>query len=90
MDERTVRQHHEIIITARNRLVAGGISKIRFFSAETVAAESLAGLLVIKGEGLFVESLDAAKGELLVKGKINSASYGEFKDNKTFLKGLIR
>ena len=90
MDERTVKRQHELILSSRNKLSATGVSRIRFFSADTVAAESACGLMVVKGEGLFVESLDAGEGLLLVKGKINSVSYGEFKDGKSFLKRLLK
>ena len=90
MDEIRANKKHELNISSRNKLTATGISKIRFFSSETVAAESSDGLLIIKGEGLFVESLDSKEGILLVKGKINSASYGEFKDSKSFWGRLIK
>ena len=90
MDERTVKRQHELILSSRNKLSATGVSKIRFFSSDTVAAESACGIMVVKGEGLFVESLDAGEGLLLVKGKINSVSYGEFKDGKSFLKRLLK
>lgn len=90
MEELRAKERHELNIFSRNRLTAAGVSKIRFFSSETVAAESSCGLIVIKGEGLFVESLNSADGMLVVKGKINSASYGEFKDGRSFLKRLLK
>ena len=90
MEEIRAKARHNLNIQSRNLLTASGVSKIRFFSADTVAAESTCGLLVVKGEGLFVESLDSAEGLLTVKGKINSASYGEFKDGKSFLKRLLK
>lgn len=90
MEDTRAKGRHELNILSRNQLTATGVNKIRFFSSETVAAESLCGLMVIKGEGLFVESLSSAEGLLLVKGRINSVSYGEFKDGKSFFKRLLK
>ena len=90
MEDPRTKTRHNLNIQARSLLTATGVSKIRFFSDDTVAAESSCGLLVVKGEGLYVESLDSAEGLLTVKGKINSASYGEYKDGKSFLKRLLK
>ena len=90
MEERMAKRQHELMVSSRNKLTATGISKIRFFSADTVAAESTNGLMIVKGEGLYVDSLNSTEGVLLVKGKVNSVSYGEFKDGKSFFKRLLK
>lgn len=83
-------QQHSLNIASRQKLSATGVTKIKFFSPETVAAETNVGILVIKGVELFVESLDSATGELLVKGKICAVSYSENNEGKSLLKRLIK
>lgn len=90
MPEQVKAQPHSVNIQSRQKLCAAGVSKIKFFSPETVAAETVDGVLIVKGEELFVESLDSQTGELLVKGKINGISYAESKDGKSFLKRIIK
>lgn len=81
---------HSLIINDRSELTADGVRKIKFFSAETVAAETECGVLVIKGSELFVESLDSENGRLYVKGNINSAAYSGDGKEKSFFARIFK
>lgn len=66
---------HTICIENRAVLTATGVERIEFFSDEVISAQTADGRLNIKGEGLYVENLNAESGELLVKGKVIALSY---------------
>ena len=66
---------HYIQIDNREKLVAGGVDRVDFFSAELITAHTADGRLNIKGEGLYIENLNAESGELLVKGRVVALSY---------------
>ena len=53
------------------------ISRVDFFSEELITAQTDQGQLHIKGEGLHIENLDSASGELLARGKVAAISYTE-------------
>ena len=56
---------------------ATGVSRVDFFSEELITAQTDQGQLHIKGEGLHIENLDSASGELLARGKVAAISYTE-------------
>lgn len=66
---------HVLCIDNRERLTASGVERIEFSSGELISARTADGEMHVKGEGLFIESLSAESGELLVKGKILAVSY---------------
>ena len=66
---------HYIQIDNREKLIAGGVDRVDFFSAELITAHTADGRLNIKGEGLYIENLNAESGELLVKGRVIALSY---------------
>ena len=58
---------HTLQIENRTRLVAAGVERVDFFSDELITAQTSDGRMHIKGEGLYIENLNAETGELLVK-----------------------
>ena len=68
---------HSLQIENREKLVATGVERIHFFSAELITAQTGDGRLHIKGEGLYIENLNADTGELLVKGRVLALSYAD-------------
>ena len=48
-----------------------------FFSDELITAQTSDGRMHIKGEGLYIENLNAETGELLVKGRVIALSYDD-------------
>ena len=68
---------HTLQIENRTRLVAAGVERVDFFSDELITAQTSDGRMHIKGEGLYIENLNAETGELLVKGRVIALSYVE-------------
>ena len=75
MAQQSGTKKHYIQIDNREKLIAGGVDRVDFFSAELITAHTADGRLNIKGEGLYIENLNAETGELLVKGRVIALSY---------------
>lgn len=68
---------HTLQIENRTRLVAAGVERVDFFSDELITAQTSDSRMHIKGEGLYIENLNAETGELLVKGRVIALSYDD-------------
>lgn len=68
---------HTLEIDNRTRLVTTGVERVDFFSDALITAQTADGRLHIKGEGLYIENLNADTGELLVKGRVIALSYAD-------------
>ena len=68
---------HRLTLEGRGKLTATGIRRVDFFSDELITAQTSDGRMHIKGEGLYIENLNAETGELLVKGRVIALSYDD-------------
>ncbi len=68
---------HTLEIDNRVRLVATGVERVDYFSEDLITAQTSDGRMHIKGEGLYIENLNAETGELLVKGRVIALSYAD-------------
>ena len=66
---------HEIKLMNRETLYLSGIKKIENFDDAEFQLESVMGTILIKGLNLEILLLDTDKGEIRIKGKINSINY---------------
>lgn len=82
--------HHSLHIEDRAALRATGVLRVEFFSPQLIALETSLGPLRVRGEGLSVESLDHATGELLARGRVLALSYGEGKQGGSLFSRLFR
>ena len=90
MQEQQVMRTHKLEVIAREKICATGVQKIEYFSPEAVAAKTSCGKLIIKGSNLYVESLNAETGDLLIRGRVNEIIYTENDDEKNWLKRLFK
>ena len=69
-----------------------GVRDIERFDEEEVVVNTELGLLSIKGQGLHLNKIDVADGELSVEGQIDSLGYEDqhFSDKGGFLAKLFR
>ena len=72
---------HEVKIINRESLYLSGIMKIDNFDDTEFFLHSVMGEILVKGEKLEVTLLDTDKGDVRIKGKINSISYTNSKKN---------
>ena len=76
-------RNHDISILNRNSLSITGIKKIITLENDNFLLDSMCGRISIKGSNLEVLMLDTDKGDLKLKGKIDSISYSDSKrENK--------
>lgn len=68
-------QKHEIVLSARKKLVMNGVCDVLSFDEYTVRLETVCGELEICGENLKVSSLDTNKGDIVLDGDIESVIY---------------
>lgn len=68
---------NQMIVTERKNITINGVKKIESFDNEEFLMDTNLGCLVIKGESLEIIKLDTYKGNVAIKGLINSFSYIE-------------
>ena len=74
---------HDIKLLNRNILSLSGIKKIINFDKSEFILSSVEGTILIKGNDLEVLLLDTDKGEVKIKGRVNSIIYSDSKkENK--------
>lgn len=66
---------HNIIMESRKSLRISGVKDIDSFTENRVILDTVMGELVIKGNDLHVNTLEAQTGDFYMTGEINSLSY---------------
>lgn len=81
---------HKIKICARNRTIISGITNVE--SATEAGAVLYIGklILTLEGEGLNVQKIDVATGDVEILGTIKSLKYSDTKKKGGFLKKLVK
>ncbi len=88
--EKTSDKNHEIKIKSRENFYANCVSKIEYASPEIIVLETSMGRLSVKGEKMFVDSLNSETGELLLKGDIKAVMYHEKESNEKWIKRIFK
>lgn len=66
---------HSLTLEKRNKMQLTGVTEVISFDELTIAADTDCGIIVIKGEGLHISSLDLDKGNMSLDGSIDSVVY---------------
>jgi sporulation protein YabP len=90
MPDQVRQRPHNLILNNREKLSATGIERIEYFSPEAVAARTPRGKMIVKGENLYVENLEAETGDMLVRGTIREIVYEENDSEKSILRKLFK
>lgn len=77
--------YHNLILKDRKHLEISGIKQIDHFDEEEFLLESVQGWLEITGSELMLDKLDKERGEVMIKGNIESISYISAKKTKESL-----
>ena len=67
--------YHNIVMKERKYLEVSGIKRIDHFDEEEFLMESVQGWIEIEGKELTLDKLDKDRGEVVIKGHINSIIY---------------
>ncbi len=68
-------RHHSLEMEDRKNLTLTGVKSIESFDSEEFLVETSLGFLLITGKGLSLGKMDTEKGDLLIKGIIESMTY---------------
>ncbi|MBR6115188.1 MAG: sporulation protein [Oscillospiraceae bacterium] len=66
-----------LILEDRKRLSVSGVEEVAGFDDTFVRARTVLGDLLVRGEGLHVETLSVDDGELVITGTISDLEYEE-------------
>lgn len=67
--------YHNLILKDRKYLEISGVKQIEHFDEEEFLIESVQGWIEIEGNELVLDKLDKERGDVLIKGNIESISY---------------
>lgn len=84
------REPHELRLDARSRLSVSGVREVESFDENTVVLNTVGGLLIVRGDGLHLQSLSIDGGQVSVLGRIDALSYEELQKAGGFFKRLLR
>lgn len=68
---------HKIVLTDRGRLEITGVEEVESFDENTIIMSTSQGNLIVRGEGLHIETLSLDGGALKVDGAVESLTYEE-------------
>lgn len=68
---------HKIALTDRGRLEITGVEEVESFDENTIIMSTSKGNLIVRGEGLHIETLSLDGGALKVEGRVESLTYEE-------------
>ena len=68
---------HKITLLQRERLEITGVEEVESFDEGTIIMSTNLGALIVRGEGLHIETLSLDGGALKVEGRVESLTYEE-------------
>lgn len=77
MEQRLSEGKHTLMLEKRSRLTLTGVLEVISFDELSVIADTDCGVIVVKGEGLHIDSLNLEKGDMSLEGTVDSLTYEE-------------
>lgn len=68
---------HKVTLVQRERLEITGVEEVESFDESTIIMSTNLGALIVRGEGLHIETLSLDGGALKVEGRVESLTYEE-------------
>lgn len=81
--------YHNIVMKDRKDVQISGVKLIDHFDEEEFLIESVQGWVEILGKELSLDKLDKEKGEVIIKGHIDSITYTSSQKTKESLFGKL-
>lgn len=85
-----VLKHTTLTIKERSSVTADGVENVLGFDETYVALSTVAGKIIIEGQGLKIENLSKDHGEILISGRISGVFYEEKKTPKGILARIFK
>ena len=80
----------DITVTSREKLTATGVYEVTGFDELQIEAKTAQGMLLVRGNGLHIDSFDADVGELVLSGRIDGMVYCDREPKRGFWAGLLK
>ena len=80
---------HKLALAGRRKLTVSGVSDVESFEETAVVLHTVAGVLVIRGEGLHLQKLSLDGGEVRVDGQVDLIAYEKPASGGSFLSRLF-
>lgn len=90
MEEKQLPGNHKIEIQDRKQSRFTGVKEVVSFDAKEVVLDTVMGILIIRGDGLFIKRLTVEKGEVDLTGQVDSLVYSGRTGQESLLKRLFR
>ena len=68
---------HQVILKNREKVMVSGAAEVDSFDEHQVVLITELGVLVIKGSGLHIQSLNVESGDVSIDGRIEAVDYIE-------------
>ena len=90
MEQRTDGKH-TLMLEKRGKMTLTGVLEVISFDEMSIIADTDCGVLVIKGDGLHIDSLNLEKGDMTLDGNVDSIVYEDsFSAKGSFFGKLFR
>ena len=76
-DRQQVASAHKLFLQGRKQMELSGVKEVVSFDAKEVILNTQMGILLIRGEDLFVKRLTVEQGEVDLEGRIDSLIYSD-------------
>ena len=95
MEEKTqALSSHKLFLQGRKQMELSGVKEVVSFDAKEVVLNTQMGILLIRGDDLFVKRLSVEQGEVDLEGRMDSLVYsdktGKSKESESLMKRLFR
>ena len=70
-----IRAPHRVTLEERSGLSVSGVEEVERFDENEIVMATSRGTLVVRGEGLHIETLSLDGGELRVEGSVDALTY---------------
>ena len=84
-----IQQEHKLTLDNRGKLVVSGVEDVESFDEQAVVLVTVRGVLIIRGSGLHLQSLDLQGGAVCVDGVIDSLVYEQVRQSGSLLRRLF-
>lgn len=88
-NEKVIKEIHSFNCKSREDFKVNCVSKIDYLSPNAVLFSTSVGKMSVRGENLYVDSLNKETGELYIKGNISIISYHEKDANNKWIKRIF-
>lgn len=80
--EQKIDGKHTLMLEKRGRMSLTGVLEVISFDEMSIVADTDCGIIIIKGEGLHIDSLNLEKGDMSLDGIVDSLTY---EDSESYL-----